>query len=418
VEKVLFTFIANDRQEKLKRSTLINEFKGGGAQMPDLKSQNEAIKAIWFLRGALMPGPWNFRIRHKLGKADLTEVVNGNNKYEDIIQVLPKNTIWEEAARCWCKVNHREQLDSVDDIIEESLWFNSHIKIGGMTLHKPIWVEEGITQIWDILTEDKKRLLTYREFLAKFKIRANFLEYGGLRKAIPGEWRKKLREAQTTPTPMNAYEGLASECSRKKLKTKTIYKKLILQKATKPIEKMEKWRMELSIKEDNEEIIKSMEKTRRLTPYTKLQSFNYNFFHRNVVYEARLQKMGRAETNKCNTCKMKETITHLYWECEETQALWKGLENLIYKDHEIELTKSSCLLGIYREKPKHEDLIRTLNLVCKYYIHKMKCSNQRKTVRGLLGTVRNIMDIELTINRERENPNGRHLKWVPLIGKL
>jgi hypothetical protein len=271
VEKELFLFISNNKKEKLKRTTLINSHSNGGAQMLDLKSQNKATKATWFLRGAFMPGPWTFRIRNKLGKAELLEIVNGNIKYEDIKHLIPNNTIWEEACSEWCHINHRNIINQADDIIEESIWFNSNIKIGGKTLHKPLWIENGIFQVGDLLREDMRTFLTYREFSERYMLNVNFLEYGGLKKAIPGKWKVCLREAVDDPDPTKAYEGLANECARKKLKTKTIYKKLINQKGTKPLEKMNRWIQDLELTEEPETLIRIMERTRRLTPYSKLQ---------------------------------------------------------------------------------------------------------------------------------------------------
>jgi exonuclease III len=412
VEKELFSFVSNNKKEKLKRTTLINTHANGGAQMPDLKSQNSAIKATWFLRGALRPGPWTFRIRNKIGKAELLEIVSANNKYEDIKHLIPDTTIWKEAAINWCHINHRTVINQVDDILEESLWFNSNIKIGGKTLHRPYWTEHGIFQIVDLLRDDNRTFLTYREFSEKYKMHVNFLEYGGLKKAIPGTWRVRLRESSEDPDPTKAYEGLVNECARKKLKTKTIYTKLINQKGTKPLEKMNKWIQDLELDEEPNELIRVMEKTRRLTPYSKLQSFNYNYFHRNLVYEARRHKMGLADNDLCNICNKKESIVHLYWECTESQKLWSGISNLIDSD---KLNKKECLIGQLSTTNKKDQLTGILTLVCRYYIHLRKCKNQKRSLKGLLNTIKNIRNIETTIYQG--NPR-KVRKWTLLEKSL
>jgi hypothetical protein len=160
VEKELYLFISNNKQEKLKRTALVNTYANGGAQMLDIITQNQAIKGMWLLKASILHGPWTFRIRGNLGEIKLEDLVRGNIKYEDIKAKIPTNSVWEESVMNWCKVNHRATIDNPEDIAEECLWLNSNIKIGGKTIYKKEWIEEGISQICDLLQNDGKTLLT------------------------------------------------------------------------------------------------------------------------------------------------------------------------------------------------------------------------------------------------------------------
>jgi exonuclease III len=413
VEKEFYTFISNNKKEKLKRTALINTYEKGGAQMMDIKSQNKAVKGMWLLKAALMPGPWTFRLRHHVGNTALEYIVNGNTRWEEMRYLMPKDTIWEEAGRNWCEVNFRNknEVEKIDDIVSESLWFNSNIMIKGMTLYKEKWAENGISQIWDILGEDQRTILTYREFSERYQMKTTFLEYGGLRKAIPGEWKRLLRDSDKLPDLDNAQENIATECSRKRLKSSTIYRKILAKKATGPMNKIEKWKEELRITEDTDVIIKAMETTRKGTVYTKLQSYNYNFFHRNLVYEARLHKMGLEENNLCKHCRVKESLVHLYWVCPETKKLWESLNNRVYKNTTVEMSKKTCLLNIFEERSNETRTLGVLNLVCRYYIHIMKCKGTKSSQKGLWATIKNISEIEKTIETERGRKKKHDLKW-------
>ena len=48
--------------------------------------------------------------------------------------------------------------------------------------------------------ENKTRLLSFHEFLEKFKIKCNFLQYIGLTSTIPGKWKNYLKEENQTNT--------------------------------------------------------------------------------------------------------------------------------------------------------------------------------------------------------------------------
>jgi hypothetical protein len=240
-------------------------------------------------------------------------------------------------------------------------------------------------------------------------MKVNFLEYGGLKKAIPGKWRKALRDSSVELDPNNAYEGLVHECKRKKLKTHTLYEKLLAGKATKPTQKLEKWKLELEVTEEEKEILGAMEKNRRCTKYSKLQSFNYNFFHRNLVYEARLYKMKLAPNDLCVKCNTKETLLHLYWECPDTKALWEHLDTKIYRGLGIPTSKKMCLLGIMENGRKNGNLIRTLNQTCKYYIHRRKSQGKKRNTYGMWNAIKNMARIERTIEIERGEKGN--MKW-------
>jgi exonuclease III len=415
VEKELFRFISNNKQEKLKRTTLINTHNQGGAQMIDITSQNKAIKGMWLLKASILPGPWTFKLRKSLGQIEVENLVKGNLCFKDIKHKIPGRSIWYESTRNWCEANHRPEIDNTHDIAEEHLWLNSNIKINGKTLYKKEWIQRGIMQIWDLLRQDGKNLLGYREFSERYQIGTNFLEYGSLKKAIPGIWRRTLRESAIKPDPERAYEGLVQECRRKKLKAQTLYKRFLANKATKPVEKLERWKSELNVEKDEKTLLKVMEKNRTCTVYSKLQSFNYNFYNRNLVYEARLHKMKLEDNDKCKICGDKESLLHLYWECPATKTLWTYLDDRIYQKCGVIPSKKLCILGIVEEDTQYPLLLRTVNLICRYYIHVTKCQGSRRTTRGLWNAIINSKSIETTIETEKGRRNNIQTKWEIIV---
>jgi hypothetical protein len=121
--------------------------------------------------------------------------------------------------------------------------------------------------------------------------------------------------------------------------------------------------------------------------------------------------MGLADSDLCNKCKTKETIVHLYWDCTESQKLWNGISNLLHDDKNVKPNKRECLVGKSPAKSNRDQLADTISLVCRYYIHLMKCKNQQRNLQGLLNTIKNIMNVETNIYQG--NP-GKLRKWSPV----
>ena len=122
---------------------------------------------------------------------------------------------------------------------------------------------------------------------------------------------------------------------------------------------------------------------------TKLRSYNYNFFMRNILYGTRLKKMKIKEDSNCLDCGCKgETLMHLYWTCPSTKRIWERLKDLIWTNAHItlHLVPENCLLRTYTVKEDSADSKRLLNILClltKHYIHLTKCKCEIKNFENL-----------------------------------
>jgi hypothetical protein len=96
INKKIFEFLANNKKEKLKRSTLINTWDKVGAQMIDLESQCKALKAVWTIRAARQEGPWTDSLRSITGGMPIQDFLSCNLKKEDIQIKYNTRTIWTE----------------------------------------------------------------------------------------------------------------------------------------------------------------------------------------------------------------------------------------------------------------------------------------------------------------------------------
>jgi exonuclease III len=415
VQRKIHLYLAGGNQEQLKRSTLKNSYKNGGAQMIDVEVQNLAIKCMWILKAGQNPGPWTFRINKLLGMT-VEDFITCNIAWDDIRNKKLEKSMWKEPVEKWCKENFTSKMKDQHEIAAQKLWGNSNIKVGGKTLHNQRWADEGIELVWDILDGERKRLLTYREFTNIYQVQANFLEYGSIKKAIPGSWKNMLRSGIEKASLTQAPDNILDKCTKNGKGVRILYNRIVQEKVTKPLAKMEQWLRDTGSDEKPEDLIRNMETTRRSSKYTKIQSYNYNYYNRNLSYGARLQKMGLAPTNECELCHEKETILHLYWDCPDTKKIWTNIYSTIQNSLGIHLSKELCLLGVTNTdlEKTHKNMILLINTICRYYIHRMKCRGQKRTIDGARRSIKRVIDIELYINRDNITTKKHRKDWNQL----
>ena len=117
----------------------------------------------------------------------------------------------------------------------------------------------------------------------------------------------------------------------------------------------------------------------------------------------------------CNTCKIKESLIHLYWDCPCTRRLWERLKNLIERNSRIcfNLDKEKCPLGtgVWYSMRK-QDAQHLLCILTKHYIHLCKCSEDSKmNPTGLELYIKSKLKLEQTIAMEKGTQNWFREKW-------
>jgi hypothetical protein len=416
VNKKLFTYLANNKQEKIKRKILIEKTNNGGAQMIDSNTQEQAMKAMWLIKALNSPGPWTESLETILDGMSITDFLYSNLSEKDIPFKLPKDCIWSEAIRAWCRINHRETITTSDDIISQQIWLNSHIKLKKGVLWLKHWYNQGILQVWDICNEDKRSMMSNEELQTIHGIKTNFLEIEKVKRAIPKEWKTKLRDSKHIPDISKAETELVIKCTNSGKGSKLAYNILLKKKAEGPENKLQQWLEELGIERDPKEILEAMIKTRNTLSNTKLQSFNFNYYIRNLTYGARLYKMSMAEDDKCG-CGKKETISHLYWDCERVQELWQYVEGIYHQDLNLHISKEICLLNILDKNMSevNKNLVRTINTITRHYIHTRKCEKARLNHTSLKNIIIKIRKLEWLIACENNAQEAHMMKWNKLL---
>ena len=129
---------------------------------------------------------------------------------------------------------HWQEINNVipkikKDVLDQIIWNSSFIKINNVSVYYESWHQAGVTKLSSLVGENKTQLLSFHEFLQKFKIKCNFLQYFGLTSTILGRWKNYLKEESQTKT--NTTYLLATD----KMTCKTMHKVLVENRDSNPL---------------------------------------------------------------------------------------------------------------------------------------------------------------------------------------
>jgi len=106
----------------------------------------------------------------------------------------------------------------------------------------------------------------------------------------------------------------------------------------------------------------------------KLREFMYKLFHNLIPCRVMLVRWKKQTSEMCPICKCKETIEHIYFDCECIKNVW----NIIGNKLDIDLNWDKIFLGYLQDIPVHRvrNLIFTIVMYAKYKLWaKSLCEN-------------------------------------------
>ena len=172
---------------------------------------------------------------------------------------------------------------------------------------------------------NKEHFLTYNEFIDKFKIKINFLDYMSTIEAVKKLHSKYPSCSKQTQQQHQFQPGLDLIMKTKK-GTSPLYQILI--KSTHIPKGFEKWKKQIHI--TTKEWQNAFIFLKKSTEDTKLRWLQFRILHSILTTNRSVSKYNTNQSDKCSFCReSSETIHHLIWKCPKVQFFWKELAELI-----------------------------------------------------------------------------------------
>jgi hypothetical protein len=378
--KIAYSFVWNSKPEKIKRKTLIADYKDGGLKMLDIESFIKAQKAIWIKRLTdNQKGSW------KCFPLKLLNKLLGKNTFKCSLnkQDISKANLtdfYKQVVEAWTELKCiTTKTPTSTNIRNECLWLNTNIQIRKQSIKWLNWSRQGINFIYDITNNDGS-FITPAAMSAKTGQPCDIMKYNSLKDSIPKTWRNIIRqqnEVITEPQLHYPPEILVNSKTKSivKCKNNELYWILVNNKQCKPII-LEKWRTKLNTEIDDKDwnIIFTIPKVVR---DTKLRAFQYKVLFNLIICKSYLHKIGKASDNLCDKCHNVDDIIHFLHDCEETSTFWLHFTrwwNNNTQEHINTISKKYTILGL----PNATDTLNACVLFAKWFIYREKI-NQRNT---------------------------------------
>ena len=374
INKMCFTFIwkkhfSNTKaHEKIKRTTMCSPYQCGGLQMINLHDMQASFHIKWIIKLCNSKGSdWAKIPLYLLNHLDQLGLFHMNipklNQKKTVHTI--KSSFWAQAVTAWFA--HKEPEDATTSLY---LWNNKDITYHKKTLYFITWIEAGIRFVKDVINENSK-VLDYEILKRKTGNHPSFLfEYLALREAL--NRFKRTRQCPLANLRQNQNVWFKTLDINNMQPTVSQIRKLIILQNTRTPHCLELWKRKYNytIQEADWTVAHGA------TKETRLRVLQWKIIHNIYPTSILLQKMGKRETNLCETCKEIDYIEHFFVNCNEVQALWKEVNNIIncWLGIRFPLDEKTILLGLNNSalNKTQEKNINHLLLTAKMCVSKYK----------------------------------------------
>ncbi len=368
---VLYKFIWKGI-DKVSRKQMSQDYRNGGLRMVDIQSYIHALKATW-IRRLLKAGnlQWVNLVYKLMHLNNILDIEGGSPDILNCLNHLQNtNCFWRDVLKAWIQIVKNNKPICISDFVRSSLWHNENILLGKKTLYYKHWVKNGVNFVNDLLDE-KGNFLSLDNFISKYSIRTNFLEYGAvilncIKKACHTLTKDKMESMQRPFRPFN-FEILMLDNKG----SRRMYDLLISSGIVK-MKFVEKWASYHNIIFDSKKWSIVFTLPFKSTLDTKLRWFQFRLTHRILGVNSFLAKIGKIDSNICTFCEdSEETIFHIFCECPIVLTFWGKIVQWIKQKLNITLVidKEMQLFGILDYNTSALNLIL---LLCRFYIYKTK----------------------------------------------
>ena len=386
LNKVLYSFIWNNKPDKIKRLTLINTKGNGGLDMVDVFSFSQSLKCTWVKRYIDdKTSDWKYFFDYYLKPFGMQFLFKCNFSTNTVTTI--KNSFCKQVCEAWATFNSYSPTENFGN---EIVFNNSYINIGGNCIFYKSLVDNDAIFVRSFFNIDGFAL-SYETFKTLFDItNFPFTLYYGIINAVPSSWKSNLTCSHIASSSLQNYHL----CERNQKISRLVYHRIIGHIATPPtcvhywnsidFDKVLTWENIFTLPH-----IAVRDST--------IKYFQIRFLHRILGVNHRLYQINYVDSPLCSFCHLEdETILHLFCDCLFVKRYWSEVFPLCINEN-YNLSISDICFGFF-EKPKHP--INFFILYAKYYIFGCRSKNTIPDAHDFYYKFHFNLDVEYFISKE------------------
>ena len=401
IHKCINKFLWNGKRARIARDTLSTAKKCGGIRLFSVLEKQKALKANWIIR-ALKDDFFKEILFDHINIPQTNWFLKTNIHPKDASKFFKKKDFWSEAFTHWCEITFVEP-QSFQEIVNQTIWFNSHVKIKNSPIFFRNFADVGIVTVGDIYNPDQPDgLCTLGELNNKFEVSLNWLQYAQIKRALPRIWiaflkgprEEVLKEVEVTGKLVNTFYRIQINSDRHLTK---YAKRWEVDQLTIDIDLYKKCFSNLYVMANS----------------TKLRDFQYRLLLNKIPCNVQLKAWKISESDLCtHRCGEPESIYHVLLECKYSKRIWNFIQKLT-PNIKIEFSKETTILNNVHPNKNH--IINSLFIIVKQYLYRQRCLQKLPSINGI------IYELKLAYNIEKYNAKKSlkmekcEQRWSPVL---
>ena len=177
IQNLVFKFIWKNKRDKISRKTAVHSLKAGGLGIPEIAQYVHALKLSWIRKLYNGTNKWRSIILSEY------PCLSNLDKLGPTVETSCINKFWKDVFRAYNKFYYCISIDNRQEMLSEPIFFNERIQIAGKPFFYSKWFDKGVSCVGHLLGENKQ-LMTFNEFVNKYKIKTDFVTYAGFISSI------------------------------------------------------------------------------------------------------------------------------------------------------------------------------------------------------------------------------------------
>ena len=412
LDKLLYKFIWNNGNDRVKRVLLCDLYEEGGLKMIDPSAFAKSQKIVWVknILDDKYVSSWKYieiemlKLFHKdpdmLWKAEAPPSVL---KKLNNCQLSETLSVWYEYRFLILK-----ELNLNSYHMQDYIWYNKNVSLRHRTyFYYHAWYERGIVYVSDLWGYNMVK--TFEDLVLEFDIPiTDRRKYNSLMNGLYLDWFIDLKDVEE-----NVFDKIVSQLLGKSKLPKYAYSVFRNKDHSSRVKVGNKWEDWLGLEKNEVEWSVIHKNNFKCTIETQLRSFYFKVFHNAIGLNSFLYKIGRSESPLCYFCQeLPETLIHVFCKCTVVAPMWKKLSE--YIDDKLNETTVypdfAYMFGIDLGT-RHDLCINFLFLCLKFYIIRCKFQQVQLDFQSFISFVKMKQKIEYRIAEKKGKLSSHFKKW-------
>lgn len=360
LEDIIYNFLWNGKQHKVKKCVIIQKCVNGGQNMISLHDMIKVQKLKWIQKYSdHKPSYWKFTMGciMKIHRLDIFLQSNFD---------IPKHIseFYKAVLQSWKDIQNHN-IRSIEDIKQQYIWYNRFLQFKPNKTQMYNYINMGIHKVENLI-KPNGRFKSMHELNREYNIDNNsFLFHQSIINAIPKEWKTILNG--------NEIEGNSGSIKYdiNTVNCKQVYEDLVIKKLD--VSKANvKYSAMFDITEEQWQAYYVL--CKKIKVSNKAKEIQYKILHDYVATNKLLYKINVRDSPRCNFCELYSQDTcHLFVECMEVKNFWFDIREWLQSEYNE--TLSLGIQDILFGKVDVCDFHNKIYMYGKLFIFKCKYKN-------------------------------------------